>query len=220
MYINSTIHPYHQIVKSKVHQNQPFLKSICYYIRIEDRKRERKGRKEQKNGHIIILLLSTNQPKIQTISKCKRCSNYWNSKIQAENAIYGIPEIRTIFTIIPIYGIPFMQHIISIFLFVEFQKQALISKFSICVFPGVLPIFEMDRFLEFQQQGLFGQHPDFWNSKNMGIASLPIPFSLLSRSGLIQNALNNLTFYPYYKELVGYLFHFSLSKKLWRSAIH
>ena len=136
--------------------------------------------------------------------------------------ISGIPEIWTIFTQVPIYGIPFIQYTISVFLFVEFQKQALISKFSICVFPGVLPIFEMDRFLEFQQLGLFGQYPDFWNSNNMGIASLPIPFSLLSKSGLIQYAMNNLTFYPVCKELVGYLFHFFhiLSKKLWRSAIH
>ena len=110
--------------------------------------------------------------------------------------IYGIPEIWTISAQVPIYGIPFIQHIKSVFLFVEFQKQALISKFSICVFPGVLLIFEMDRFLEFQQLGLFGQYPDFWNSKNMGIACLPIPCSLLSKSGLIQYALNNLTFYP------------------------
>ena len=64
MYIESTIHPYHSIEKSKVHQNQPFLKSICYYIRIEERERKRKGRKEEKNGHNIIVLLSTNQPKI------------------------------------------------------------------------------------------------------------------------------------------------------------
>ena len=50
MYIESTIHPYHSIEKSKVHQNLPFLKSICYYIRIEERKRRRKGRKEGKKG--------------------------------------------------------------------------------------------------------------------------------------------------------------------------
>ena len=64
MYINRTIHPYHSIVKSKVHQNQPFLKSICYYIRIEERERKRKGRKEEKNGHSNIVLLSKSQPKI------------------------------------------------------------------------------------------------------------------------------------------------------------
>ena len=161
MYIESTIHPYHQIAKSKVKQYQPFLKPICYYIRIEERKRKRKGRKEEKNGHIIILLLSTNQPKIQTISYCKRSPNYWNSRNRAYIAIFGIPEIRTIYTQVPISGIPFIQYIISIFQFVEFQKQALFSKFSICVFPGVLLIFEMDRFLEFQQLGLFDQYPDF-----------------------------------------------------------
>ena len=48
MYIESTMHPYRSIEKSKVHQNQPFLKSICYYIRIEERERKRKGRKEGK----------------------------------------------------------------------------------------------------------------------------------------------------------------------------
>ena len=148
MYIKRTIHPYHQIVKSKVQQNQPFLKPICYYIRIEEKKRKRKGRKEEKNGHNIIVLLSTNQPKIQTISKCKKGSNNWNSRNRAYIAIFGIPEIWTIFTWAPIYGIPFIRYINSIFQFVEFQKQALISKFTICVFPGVLPIFEMDRFLE------------------------------------------------------------------------
>ena len=64
MQANSTIHPYHSIAKSKVHQNQPFLKPICYYIRIEERERERKGRKEEKNGHNIKVLISKNQPKI------------------------------------------------------------------------------------------------------------------------------------------------------------
>ena len=48
MYIESTIHPYHSIAKSKVQQNLPFLKPICYYIRIEERERKRKGRKEGK----------------------------------------------------------------------------------------------------------------------------------------------------------------------------
>ena len=48
MYIESTIHPYNSIAKSKVQQNQPFLKPICYYIRIEERERKRKGRKEGK----------------------------------------------------------------------------------------------------------------------------------------------------------------------------
>ena len=177
MYIKSTIHPYHSIVKSKVQQNQPFQKSICYYIRIEDRKRKRKGRKEERNRHNIGVLLSTNQPKIQTISYCKRSHNYWNSKNRSCRAIFGIPEIRTIYTQVPIYGIPFIQYIISIFQFVEFQKQVLFSKYSICVFPGVLPIFEIDRFLQFHQWGLFGHHTDFWNFKNMGIACLPIPCS-------------------------------------------
>ena len=121
--------------------------------------------------------------------------------------IFGIPIVVTIFTQMPISGIPFIQYIISVFLFVEFQKQALFSKFSICVFPGVLPIFEMDRFLEFQQQGLFGQYPDFWNSIYMVIPHTHL-LNPLFKSVLIQNAMNNLTFYPLCKEIVGYLFHF------------
>ena len=117
---NSTIHPYNQNVKSKVHQNQPFQKSICYYIRIEERERKRKGRKEEKNGHRIILLLSQNQPKIQTISKCKRSPNYWNSKNRAtirffEFQKYGLflnmadfwnSSSRAYLISIPISGIP------------------------------------------------------------------------------------------------------------------
>ena len=122
MYIESTIYPYHSIEKSKVHPNQPFLNSICYYIRIEDRKRKRKVRKEERNRHNIGVLLSTNQPKISTISYCKRSPNYWNSRIRRRTTIYGIPEIGTIFISIPIYGIPIIRHIPSIFQFVEFQK--------------------------------------------------------------------------------------------------
>ena len=82
MYIKSTIHPYHSIVKSKVHQNQPFQKSICYYIRIEERKRKRKGRKEEKNGHIIILFLQTN-PKSRLFQFVK------------EVPTSGIPKLET-----------------------------------------------------------------------------------------------------------------------------
>ena len=66
MYINSTIHPYHSIAKSKVHPNQPFLKSICYYIRIEERERKRKGRKKEvKNKHTIALFQSKNHAKLR-----------------------------------------------------------------------------------------------------------------------------------------------------------
>ena len=63
MQANSTIHPYHSIAKSKVHQNQPFLKPICYYIRIEERERKRKGRKEEKNGHNIQSYFLRTNPK-------------------------------------------------------------------------------------------------------------------------------------------------------------
>ena len=71
MYIESTIYPYHLIEKSKVHTNQPFLKSICYYIRIEERERERKGRKEGKNGHNIVLYFPGTNPKSRLFQNVK-----------------------------------------------------------------------------------------------------------------------------------------------------
>ena len=71
MYIKSTIHPYHSITKSKAHQNQPFLKPICYYIRIEEKKRERKGRKEGKNGHRLSFYFLQTNPKSRLFQNVK-----------------------------------------------------------------------------------------------------------------------------------------------------
>ena len=82
MYIQSTIHPYHSIVKSKVHQNQPFLKPICYYIRIEGRERKRKGRKEEKNGHKLSFYFLRANPKSRLFQNVK------------EVTTNGIPKIR------------------------------------------------------------------------------------------------------------------------------
>ena len=71
MYIKSTIHPYHSIVKSKVHQNLPFLKPICYNIRIEERERKRKGRKEERNRHNIVLYFLQTNPKSRLFQNVK-----------------------------------------------------------------------------------------------------------------------------------------------------
>ena len=105
--------------------------------------------------------------------------------------------------------------------FLEFHLYNILIQFSYLLNSKNRHLFQNFRFVYFQEYFLFLKWTDFWNS-NSGIASLPIPFSLLSKSGLIQYAMNNLTFYPVCKELVGYLFHFFhiLSKKLWRSAIH
>ena len=131
MQTNSTIHPYHQIAKSKVHQNQPFLKPICYYIRIDERKRERKGRKEGKNGHNNVLYFPRTIPKSRLFQNVKE---------------------------VPTSGIPKIELSARYF---EFQIYGL--------------FLYRCRFMEFQQQGLFGKYPDFWNSIYMGIADLPIP---------------------------------------------
>ena len=71
MYIESTIHPYHSIAKSKVQQNQPFLKPICYYIRIEEREKERKGRKEEKNRHKLSFYFLQTNPKSRLFQNVK-----------------------------------------------------------------------------------------------------------------------------------------------------
>ena len=97
MYIESTIHPYHSIVKSKVHQNQPFLKPICYYIRIEERERKRKGRKEEKNGHRLSFYFLRANPKSRLFQIVKEVPTIGIPKIETP-PIFGIPEIRTIFT--------------------------------------------------------------------------------------------------------------------------
>ena len=99
-------------------------------------------------------------PKSRLFQKVKKVPTTGIPKISTP-PIFGIPEIWTISTQVPISGIPFIQYIISIFQFVEFQKQALFSKFSICVFPGVLPIFEMDRFLELISTPIF-EIPKIW----------------------------------------------------------
>ena len=97
MYIKSTIHPYHSIAKSKVQQNQPFLKSICYYIRIEERERKRKGRKEGKNGHKLLFYFLQTNPKSRLFQNVK------------EVTTNGIPKIE-----------PIMR-------FLEFQKYGIFS---------------------------------------------------------------------------------------------
>ena len=98
MYIESTIHPYHSIVKSKVHQNQPFQKSICYYIRIEERKRKRKGRKEEKNGHYCTFQEPTQKSRLfQNIKDIS--TNGIPEFVGVLCAIFGIPIIRTIWSV-------------------------------------------------------------------------------------------------------------------------
>ena len=69
MQIKSRIHPYHWIVNSKVHQNQPFQKSFCYYIRIGERKKERK-----KINKVKMVCSWQYQPQIM-MGKAKVCSN-------------------------------------------------------------------------------------------------------------------------------------------------
>ena len=104
MYIESTIHPYHSIAKSKVQQNQPFLKPICYYIRIEERE-EKKGKKRGENGHNIVLYFLRANPKSRLFQNVKKVPTSGIPNI-CRTTIFRIPEIWTIFTSMPIYGIP------------------------------------------------------------------------------------------------------------------
>ena len=97
MQINSTIHPYHSITKSKVQQNQPFLKPICYYIRIEEREKKRKGRKEIKMDTILESYFPGANPKSRLFHIVKEVPTTGIPKIGPKRAIFGIPEIGTIF---------------------------------------------------------------------------------------------------------------------------
>ena len=100
MYIESTIHPYHSIVKSKVHQNQPFQKPICYYIRIEERERERKGRKEGKMDTILYFTFQEPTQKSRLFQFVKDIStNGIPEFVGVLCAIFGIPIIRTIWSV-------------------------------------------------------------------------------------------------------------------------
>ena len=160
MYIKSTIYPYRSIEKSKVHPNQPFLKPICYYIRIEERKRERKGRKKGKNGHIIILLLPKNQQKNQTIENCKRSPNYRNSKNRDDIAIFEFQK----------YGL--FSHRSR---FMEFHLYSILIQFSYFVNSKNRHYFQNFRFVYFQEYFLFLKWTDFWNSNSMVyLVSIPI----------------------------------------------
>ena len=113
MYIKSTIHPYHQNEKSKVHTNQPFLKPICYYIRIEERERERKGRKEEKIDTILESYFLQTNPKSRLFPFVK------------DVPTIGIPKIgtKTRFLEFQKYGL--FSHIGR---FLEFQQQGLFGQ--------------------------------------------------------------------------------------------
>ena len=160
MYIESTIHPYHQIVKSKVHQNQPFLKSICYYIRIEERERERKGRKEEKNGHNIQLYFLRANPKSRLFQNVKKVPTI------------GIPKIgqKTRFLEFQKYGL-FLHR----FRFLEFHLYSIFDQFSNQLNSKNRHYFQNFRFVYFQEYFLFLKQTDFWNSNSMDyLVSIPI----------------------------------------------
>ena len=166
MYIDSTIHPYHSIEKSKVQQNQPFLNQfvIIFVQRIERGKG--RERKEERNRHNIVL--STNQPKIQTISICKRSPNYWNSKIRrCLKRIFLNSNSRDYVIRISISKIPFIWYIWSFSYLLNSKNRHFFQNF---------------RFVYFQEYFLFLKLADFWNSNSwdylVRIPIFGIPFIL------------------------------------------
>ena len=160
MQTNSTTHPYHSIEKSKVQQYQPFLKPICYYIRIEEREKERKGRKEGKNGHIIIVLLLRTNLKSRLFHIVKKVPTN------------GIPKFgpKTRFLEFQKYGL-FLQPC----RFLEFHLYSKLFQFSNLLNSKNRHYFQKIRFVYFHEYFLFLKWTDFWNSNSRDyLVSIPI----------------------------------------------
>ena len=121
--------------------------------------------------------------------------DFWNSRNMDYfyynhdlwNSIYMIYLIN-----FPICWIPKIGNIFKIFDLCISRSTSYFWIGPISGIPIVGTIWSVSRFLEFQKYGN-SPHPSF---------------SLLSNSSLIQNAMNNLKFYPVCKEFVGYPFHF------------
>ena len=105
--------------------------------------------------------------------------------------------------------------------FMEFHLYSIIIQFSYLLNSKNRHLFQNYRFVYFQEYFLFLKWTDFWNSNSRDyLVSIPISgipkiwkfptfiFQSIIQKCTYQNAMNNLTFYPQYKELVGYLFHF------------
>ena len=160
MYIKSTIHPYHQIVKSKVHQNQPFLKPICYYIRIEEREKKRKGRKEEKNGHNIQSYSLQTNPKSRLF------------QIVKEVPTIGIPKIETKYRFLEFQKYGIFLHRCR---FMEFHLYSIFEYFANLLNSKNRHYFQNFRFVYFQEYFLFLKLTDFWNSNSWDyLVSIPI----------------------------------------------
>ena len=149
MYINGTIHPYHQIVKTKVQQKIPFLKSICYSIRIEEGK-EREEKRE-KMDTLLQFYLPKNHPKSRLFQIIKRSPNYRDSKNLLATRYLGIAEIWTIRTI---------------YKFLKFQLYGIFNQYSNFVNSKNSLYNNHFRFVYFQEYFIFLQFPHFWNSRH------------------------------------------------------
>ena len=160
MYIKSTIHPYRSIEKSKVHQNQPFLKPICYYIRIEEREKKRKGRKEEKNGHNIQSYSLQTNPKSRLF------------QIVKEVPTIGIPKIETKYRFLEFQKYGIFLHRCR---FMEFHLYSIFEYFANLLNSKNRHYFQNFRFVYFQEYFLFLKLTDFWNSNSSDyLVSIPI----------------------------------------------
>ena len=105
--------------------------------------------------------------------------------------------------------------------FMEFHLYSILFQFSYFLNSKNRHLFQNFRFVYFKEYFLFLEWSDFWNSNSSDyLESIPISgipkiwkfhthlLNPLSRSVLIQNAMNNLTFYPLCKEFVEYLFRY------------
>ena len=130
-------------------------------------KERKKEKKRGENGHIIILLLSKNQPKISTISKCKRSPNYRNSKNRddadfwnSRNTDYfhiGADLWNSIYIVyyfsFPICWIPKIGTYFKIFDLCISRSTSYFWNKPISGIPIVGTIWSVPRFLKFQKYG-------------------------------------------------------------------
>ena len=138
--------------------------------------------------HIVKEVPTSGIPKIGWWRELwnSRNTDYFHIGADLWNSIYIVYYFS-----FPICWIPKIGTIFKIFDLCISRSTSYFWNGPISGIPIVGTIWSAFRFLEFQKYG----------------NSLHLSFSLLSNSILIQNAMNNLTFYPLCKEFVGYLFH-------------
>ena len=92
----------------------PKINLPLHSYRGEKEGKKRKERKEGENGQSIILSLSENPPKIETISNCKSSSNKWNFKNQEDANYWNSRYTDNLFINADFWNSNYMVYLINI----------------------------------------------------------------------------------------------------------